>query len=247
MLIYNSQLKIFTSSIVSADYFLGFSTKKLGNGRNFDNLFHFFDGNKISYKKIIVPEQIHSTNIEIFENDSSKNLLVKVPDTDGLITKKEEMILTVLTADCLPAIFVDEKEKMIGISHQGWRGSIKRMVQKMIDKMIEIGAEKENIKVIFGPAIGDCCYNIDDDRYFQFLEEFDGYSDKIFQFKKGQRFLNLTKLNYLLLLEKGIKKENIDFFPFCTKCDKENFFSFRREKNNLQGEMFNFISLRSGF
>lgn len=241
MITYDDNLKIFTSSLINDDrYFSGFSTRYLGDGRRIDNIFRFFKENNISYRKVVIPEQIHSVNIEVFEPKTKENF-EKISETDGVITKESETVLTVVTADCSPIVFVDKVKGITGISHQGWRGSVKRMAQRMVEKIVELGTSIESIKVAIGPSIGDCCYNIDDDRYYEFKEEFDGYSDKIFHLRGGRRYLNLDLLNYLLLLEKGVKKENIDYFPFCTRCDKERFFSFRRDKKSDYGEMFSFI------
>jgi len=241
MIKYDSNLKIFYSSLINDDlYFSGFSTKTLGDGRKINVIFNFFEKNDISFKKIVILEQIHSTNIVFFKSRSG-GVLEKIPDTDGIITKEEKLILIVRNADCLPLIFIDKEIGLIGVSHQGWRGSIKRMAQKMIDNMVEQGGNKEKIIVAFGPAIGSCCYEIDEERYYHFKQEFDGYSNKIFSYRQGKIFLNLSLLNYLLLLDKGVDKKNIDFFPFCTKCDKRRFFSFRRDNKKNYGEMFNFV------
>jgi len=241
MIKYDDNLKIFYSSLINDNfYFSGFGTKALGDGRKINVILDFFQKNKFKFRKIVLLEQIHSTNI-VFFNSSTNLALEKIVDTDGVITKEKNVILVVRNADCLPLVFVEKNVGLIGISHQGWRGSIKKMAQKMIDKMIEFGAKKEKIIVAFGPAIGFCCYNIDEDRYYQFKEEFDGYSDKIFSYREGKIFLNLNLLNYLQLVEKGVEKKNIDFFPFCTRCDKKRFFSFRRDRQIEYGEMFNFI------
>ena len=242
MIKYDDNLKIFSSSLINDNsFFSGFGTKLVGDGRKLENILNFFSSNNLTYKKLVIPEQIHSVNIEVFELKIKENL-EKISETDGVITKEPGVVLTVVTADCSPIIFSDKKNSIIGISHQGWRGSVKRMVQKMVKKMIEVGGNSESIKVAIGPSIGECCYNINEERYYEFREEFDGYSDKIFHLRGGKRHLNLALLNYLLLLEKGIKKENIDYFPFCTKCDKNRFFSFRRDKKGKQyGEMFSLI------
>lgn len=242
MIKYDNHLKIFYSSLINDGfYFSGFSTKELGDGRKIGVIFDFFKKNNLQFRKIVVLEQIHSANIIFFESSSNDRVFEKISDTDGIITKEKNTILVVRSADCLPLVFVEKETGIIAISHQGWRGSIKRMAQKMIDKIVEVGGKKEKIIVAFGPAIGQCCYHIDEDRYYQFKEEFDGYSDKIFSYRRGKIFLNLGLLNYLLLLEKGIDKRKIDFFPFCTKCDKKRFFSFRRDSKKDYGEMFNFI------
>ena len=111
----------------------------------------------------------------------------------------------------------------------------------MVDTFLSLGSKVGDLICSLGPAIGSCCYNIDDERYYNFLEEFNGYSDKIFSRNKGRWYLNLTLLNYLQLIKAGVKKENIDFFPFCTKCDKNRFFSRRRSKSSDFAEMFNFV------
>jgi len=243
MITYDSNLKILSSSLISDDrFFAGFGSKEIGDARHLENVLNFFNYNNIFYKKIIIPEQIHSTNISFFTSQDNEKIN-KIEETDGLITKDSGVILTVITGDCCPLIFVDKKLGIIGIAHLGWRGSMKRMAQKMIDQMVSAGADVNFIKVALGPSIGECCYDVDDDRYYEFVEEFDGYSEKIFHRRHGKLHLNLTLLNYLLLLEKGIKKENIDYFPFCTKCDKNRFFSFRRDKKQDYGEMLSFIMM----
>lgn len=240
MITYDSDLKIFYSTKINdQNFFSGFGTKNLGDGRRSENIIQFFQNLNLTVQKIIILEQIHSTNIEI--DQGKNNRLEKIEDSDGVISKQNNCLLTVRTADCLPIIFVDKQQGIIGISHQGWRGSLKNMVNKMVEKMISLGAKKENILAAIGPGIGVCCYHIDEDRYYQFLEEFDGYSTKIFQRRGGVRYVDLTHLNYLLLTDSGLQSKNIDYFPFCTKCDKNRFFSYRRDKKIGYGEMFHFI------
>lgn len=241
MIIYDVNLKIFYSSLINDDkFFGGFGTRSLGDGRHIDNVINFFNGNDISYKTIVIPEQIHSTNVKIFSSNLIDNV-ERISETDGVITKDEKSILTVITADCCPMIFVEKEAGIVGISHQGWRGSVKRMGQKMIKKIIELDGKKENIVVAIGPTIGECCYDIEDERYYDFVEEFGDFANKIFHRRHGKLHLNLALLNYLQIRELGIPKKNIDHFPFCTCCDKKRFFSFRRDKKQEYGEMLSFI------
>ena len=190
-------------------------------------------------KKIVELEQIHSTNIEVVSD--SKNEVVNLSDADGTITKLSSLALIVKNADCVPIIYVDKSTGSIGISHNGWRGSLKKLGPKMVQKMVSLGSEIANLICAIGPAIGFCCYEVDEGFYFEFMEEFERYAKQIFQFRKGKWHVNLSMLNYLLLLENGVKKENIDFFPFCTKCDRKHFFSRRRANHDNFERMFNFI------
>jgi YfiH family protein len=241
MIKYDLDLKVFYSTLINdGKYFSGFGTKSLGDARTFDTIVNFAQSNIPNFKTIVIPEQIHSVNVTNFSANLIDNV-ERVPETDGIFTKDTNSLLTVITADCSPIIFVDKKAGIVGISHQGWRGSVKRLAQKMVKKIVEAGGKKENILASIGPSIGPCCYDIDDERYYDFREEFDGFAGKIFHRYQGKLHLNLALLNYLQLKEVGLLTKNIDHFPFCTRCDKKRFFSFRRDKKNEYGEMLSFV------
>lgn len=242
MIIFDKKLNFFYSSLINnSSFFSAFSTRKLGDGREVASIFRFLHKVNLFFKKIIILDQIHSANIVVFRS-VQPNILEKVIETDGIITKEKNVVLVVRTADCLPLIYVEKKKGIIGISHNGWRGSFKKVTSKMIDRIENEGGNIANIIVAIGPGINSCCYQIPEDRYYQFLDEFGNYSKKMFSFRKGKIYFCLNHFNYFLLINKGVKKDNIDFFPFCTFCQKRYFFSFRREKKKgLGGEMFNLI------
>ncbi|MBI4004615.1 peptidoglycan editing factor PgeF [Candidatus Roizmanbacteria bacterium] len=248
MITYDPILKIYSSDKLSnKQYAGGFSTRALGDGKKSDTLFHFFDESDISYKRIVWLKQIHSANVEVYSDHDSHGTarLTQIEDTDGVITKDEDVVLVVQTADCVPILFADKSNGIIGASHQGWRGSYKKLAVRVVEKMVENGAQIQNIVAAIGPSIGDCCYTVHEDRYITMMEEIGEYADKISSIRGGKRHVNLALLNYLLLVDAGMKKENIDFFPFCTSCHKDMFFSYWREAKNLSGEMFSFILRKS--
>lgn len=240
MILFDQDKNIFYSSLInSTGFFSAFGTKQTGDGIKLQTIANFLYENDIQYQSIVVPEQIHSTNLEFIANCSEKQLEVK--DTDGVITSLEKVVLTVRTADCIPVIYADAKSGLIGISHNGWRGTLKKLQLKVIEKMISLGAKKENIVVALGPGVGMCCYPVDQDRYYTVLEEYNTYSNSIFRMHNGQYYLNLLLLNYLILHDYGIMRNKIDFFPFCTSCDKNRFFSLRRDGKNKKEEMFSLV------
>ncbi len=241
MIIFDKDKQCFTSTLINDEVFFSvFSTKEQKDGRNFHNIFEYLQHKNISYDALVVPKQIHLTAIATVAKPL-KGKLAAFDETDGVVAKENGLVLSVISADCVPILYADKIAGVIGASHQGWRGSMNRLPQKMVEKMIRLGAQKARIIVAMGPAIGGCCYDIDEDRYFQFRDAFDDYTGKIFHHHDGKWFLNLSQLNYLLLTEAGIKSENIDFFPFCTRCDKKRFFSFRRDSREDYGEMFSLI------
>ncbi len=241
MIIFNPDRKAFFSTKIDDDNVIsGFCTRDAGDALRPETVLAYLNEMRINHKKVIVPEQIHSVNVSYIVADNPV-IIENIADTDGVVTRERNVVLTVRTADCIPMVFSDKQNAVIGISHQGWRGSLKKMVKIMVEKMVDVGCRKEDIITAMGPSIGQCCYDVDDDRYVNFMEELNGYSEKIFIVRHGKRYLDLSLLNYILLLEAGIPQDNIDFFPFCTSCDSKRFFSLRRDgKKNLQ-EMLSYI------
>jgi len=60
-------------------------------------------------------------------------------------------------------------------------------------------------------------------------------------YKNDSYFLDLQQINKDLLLEKGVKEENIFISPICTHCDF-NYFSYRRQK--ITGRFVGVIKLK---
>jgi len=237
------------SNILSSSHFSlahsGFTQKAAGDMRKIQSIKTFFSESDISPRKIVLLEQIHSVNISLPDKLHLGEVEI-LEESDGVVTDDPGAALVVRVADCVPVLYFDPVHNIIGASHNGWRGSEKNMIAQMIGKMEALGAEATHIRIAFGPAIGECCYTVDLDRYIFFMERLERFEKNIFK-PHGQAYrLNLTRLNYELALECGIHKKNIDFFPFCTSCDSTRFFSFRRQiKKEPQhfGEMMGYIML----
>lgn len=215
MITFNQHEGTYSSSIISVTH--GFGTKQFGDGRN---------------RKAII-KQSHSTNIQIIS--SSNN--IPIENCDGIITKEKQIVLSVITADCVPIIFYDPVMDIIGISHQGWKGTLKKLPQKMIQTMQKLGSTPSAISVAIGPAINECCYEVSKERADQFMEIFGESVVSI----TNKYAVNLLKANNQLLKDSGVLEKNIDYFPFCTACNTEKFWSYRRDKG-IKGEMLSYIN-----
>lgn len=223
----------------------GFSTSTAGDMRKIQAVKDFFMERDIAVRKIVVLEQIHSVNVST-PDPLHLGDVEKLEESDAVVTLEEGVALTIRVADCVPVLYHDPVAKVIGASHNGWRGSAKNITKAVISRMESLGAHAANIRIAFGPAIGPCCYNVDMDRYVLFMEEMERFEKLIFKPHGGEFHLNLTRLNYELALESGIQKSHIDFFPFCTSCDAARFYSFRRQyKKHPEkfGEMMGYIMM----
>lgn len=231
MSFFQNKKGILSSSLFASSITHGFGTKLFGDGRKPYSFEPWIKKGHV----VIKPQQVHSTNITFV----SEAISAKPLQTDGLITNLKGIMLSVITADCVPIIFYDPKQQIIGISHQGWKGTLGKLPLKMIQNMQELGVSTQDIQVAIGPCINDCCYEVSTDLADQFVNKF---GDSVVTSKEGKAYLNLLITNYDMLLSAGISSKQIDYGPFCTSCQKDLFWSYRRDKG-IQGEMVSFVML----
>ncbi len=164
--------------------------------------------------ELISPQQTHSGNVGMAE--VGKNFY---PETDALILNNKEQAIYLNFADCTPVILYDKKQKIGAISHAGWRGTVQRIVPKTIEKM---QSNPNDVVAIIGPAICGECYEVGDEVLEQLrcsVNNFDNLS--------CGSFVDLKNINARQLEEIGVHE--IDICPYCTSCDNDKFFSYRKE------------------
>jgi polyphenol oxidase len=174
---------------------------------------------------------------------------------DGLITRTPGMLLGILTADCLPVILVDAKRRAVGVFHAGWRGTVKRIVEKGVGEMHRcFGTSPSDLRAAIGPGVHGCCYTVGPEIRSQFESQFE-YGSKLFHeleesdpvrekypllFLTARApghselpkkiFLDLVEANRRQLLAAGVAAKHISASPLCTSCRTDLLFSYRAEK-----------------
>lgn len=213
----------------------GFTNKTNGDMRDNKRLIEYIKIQNPDVLTVVRPRQVHGDTIAVYEESPHKdNPTYSIADTDGVLTRKKNVALTIITADCVPIVYFDDNYKMIGASHQGWKGMLKRLPEKMIARMEELGSKKEDITVSMGPAINSCCYEIQEDRAIMFRNEFP-QSNAIIN-NGNHFFLNLVHLAYEQLIDAGIKPANIRRKIQCTSCQEDVYYSFRKARNKVDFE-----------
>jgi len=185
----------------------------------------------IDTNNLVLSHQTHTNNV-ISVTGKDRGTGVTLPsfdDVDGLITNEPDVALVTQYADCTPLLFCDPVKKVIATSHAGWRGTVKEIGKVTVDKMAEeYGCDKKNIIAGIGPCIGQCCYEVDDPVYNEFLKISYLKLDEIFIAKDNGRYmLNLVEANRQILLNAGILPENIDLSDICTCCNSNELHSHR--------------------
>ena len=189
----------------------------------------------VKIKHLILMNQTHSNKVlEI----NKKNYTKKI-NSDAMITNMNGIVLGVLTADCVPILIYDKKNKIIGCIHAGWKGVFKGIIKNTISKMRKKNASCE-IFASIGPCIGKKSYEVDLDYYKKFISK-SKKNQRYFKKKNSQKnFFNLRKFVEDKLLKEKVKIDHVNRDTF---KEKNNFFSYRRSKNLNQKDYGRCISV----
>ena len=212
---------------------------------NYDRLAAALDTRK---EQFVCTDQTHTTNvIRVGKEDCGYGVTRQKPytDVDGLVTDEPGVVLSTFFADCVPLYFVDTVNRAIGLSHSGWRGTVGRMGQRTLEKMAtEFGTNPKDVVAAIGPSICQDCYEVSEDVAEEFIKEFSGHADEILINKgNGKYQLDLWKTNEIVLIEAGVKKENIAVTNICTCCNPDLLFSHRASKGK-RGNLGAFMYIR---
>ncbi len=193
---------------------------------------------------IFVSNQVHGSEVLSLIERPKKNEMFGVIEIDGVVTNLSKIVLVVLTADCVPVLMADVKTGVIGAVHAGWRGTVAGISAVAVKTMVDsFGSKREDIVIVFGPAIGPCCYKVGDEVVETIKKRFSS-SKKYLLETVGEGFkLDLFGLNRFLLREAGVPDGNIVSSGLCTHCNPELFYSYRREGAQT-GRMMSAIMLR---
>lgn len=200
-------------------------------------------------KTIVISKQVHKTNIRLVDDkDCGKGLYYPrdYDEIDGLITNTPNVTLVTKYADCVPLYFVDPKNKAIGLTHSGWRGTVKKIGKITIDKMTEqFGSNPKDIISVIGPSICKDCFEIGEEVAVEFIKAFQLSQQNpiIFQKDNGKYLCDLWAANRAVLQEAGLKEENIHISGVCTACNPELLFSHRKTGGN-RGSLAAFLAIK---
>jgi YfiH family protein len=151
---------------------------------------------------------------------------------DALIENTPGTMVGVKTADCVPILLVDERNRAVAAVHAGWRGSAAQIATHAIRRMAErYGARPYDLHAAIGPAIGKCCFEVGPEVAARFGQPANGKSK-----------LDLVEINRRQLQDAGIAPERIYVADLCTCCGAGEFHSFRRDRERA-GRMLSVVGI----
>lgn len=177
-------------------------------------------------------EQVHSNHIAIVEGSGPNQ------SCDALITNRPHIFLSVKTADCAPVLLYDPIHQVVAAVHAGWRGTVKGIVANTVSVMRDhFNSNPAEIIAAIGPAMHACCYEVKNDVADQFAgEEIIRRADRM--------FLDLVAAVRNRLLAAGLQPGQIEESGYCTACQADKFYSYRRD-GVLTGRMLAVIGLNN--
>lgn len=204
-------------------------------------------------------EQTHGKHIAVVtEEERGRGSLDRAgafQSTDGLLTNVPGVLLTSFYADCVPLYFHDPVTQAVGLAHAGWKGTVAEIAGEMVSTMCEVyGSRPQDISAAIGPSIGECCYEVDDHvmEHVRRLESelavlnISELGPALYvqsQADADKSMLNLKEMNRRIMIKAGILPTHIECTTWCTSCNSDLFFSYRKE-NGMTGRMTSWIGIK---
>jgi hypothetical protein len=205
-----------------------------------------------SQARLVTLRQLHSGVVRIVEKDSGA-LDGKLQTAegkaiyrgDGMMTDVPGVLLGIQVADCVPVLVADVKRKVVAAFHAGWRGTLRRIVERGIGRMqLRYGSRPEDLIAAIGPSIGACCYSVGEEVRHEFESQF-AYAPELFSevydsdpVKEKYPLLFLTarapghsnigpqihlklwEANRRQLLDAGLLPQRVTVIGECTACTR---------------------------
>jgi len=151
-------------------------------------------------------------------------------EADALISMSPGIAVGIATADCVPILLTTAGAETVAAIHAGWRGTLADIVGTVVSALELRGVAPAQLEAAIGPAIGRCCFEVEDDFRTRFV---DAFGDEVASCwedgREGHGTLDLPQLNQILLARAGIPQGAIHLTGHCTFCAGDGYASYRRQ------------------
>ncbi len=209
-------------------------------------------------KTIARINQVHGNEVHVVTRETASSR----PRGDGIVTAEPGVILGIFSADCVPILMIDPKQKIAGAFHAGWRGILADITTVGVNAMTQLGAHHSDLHAALGPSIGPCCFEVDKELADRFSTELQSNA-RLSPFPRGKglgvRFQSVAEQNYITLgrpgkayldlraiardqlIRAGLDDANIANVGPCTRCAHDRFFSRRAAAGQTTGLQLSFV------
>jgi purine-nucleoside/S-methyl-5'-thioadenosine phosphorylase / adenosine deaminase len=184
----------------------------------------------LGFSRVAFMRQVHGNDVAALDHDGGDDAERQAPTCDAVLTDRPGLGLTVLTADCVPLLLWSSKPSVVAAIHAGWRGTLALVVSRAVRSLeTRYGVRPEEVRAAIGPAIRVCCFEVGD----EVVAAFGGKGRELDRISRpgprGRRHLDLVEDNRSQLTEAGVSAKSIYDSGRCSYCERERFYSYRRE------------------
>ena len=180
----------------------------------------------IKPEQLVFPRQTHTNCVA----DISHIPENEIKETDALVTNKTGICLCVQTADCVPILLFDKENNVIAAVHAGWRGTVKKIAEIAVQKMItNYNSSPKNIVAAIGPSISPDIYEVGIEVVEEVKKSIPNADVMLAKNSSGKFHLNLWEANRQVLLAIGLSEKNIEILGECSYTQTSKYFSARKE------------------
>lgn len=149
------------------------------------------------------------------------------PKADAMVTDRPGIALGILTADCVPVLFVDPVARVIGAAHAGWKGAVTGVLEATVEAMLALGADRPRILAGIGPHIGWDSYEVGPEFRERFIS-IDPGNDVLFRpsEREGHWMFNIG--GHVLGRLRAAGLGQVETTGLDTLAREDLFFSYRR-------------------
>ncbi len=160
-------------------------------------------------------------------------------DADAILSVQSGLAACVAVADCVPVLLADPRSGAVAAVHAGWRGTLAHAAARAVEALArEVHAAPGDLLAAVGPAIGPCCYDVSAEVAQAFRDDLGA---RVAEPRATGSRVDLWLANELVLRRAGVARERIEVLGRCTSCEKETFFSHRRDRGRT-GRQVGFIA-----
>lgn len=224
----------------------------LNLGMNTEDSPHNVEGNRslltrafgIQQERLVTVRQNHGSDILVIDAPNDDFSHFAGLEADAIITNQPGVMIGVTVADCVPILLLDPAKKIIAVVHAGWQGTAARITMQAVEGMKQVfGSRPKDVQAAIGPCINPCCYEVDQPVKDGFKAQPELWNAIAAPAGAGKWRLDLALANRLQLEDAGLSPAFIKTSGNCVCCQKEWFFSYRRDGGET-GRQMGFIMLK---
>ena len=214
---------------------------------------HFYPRTPEDLVEVLHPEaevyrvkQVHGN--KVLTPTTIKTTTDNWSDGDGIISDDKQQAVWVASADCNPVLIGDIKVGRVAAIHAGWRGTAQKIVPEAIERFLQAGSIKDDLRIAIGPAISGEVYQVSEhvaaevgasiinseeatttEEMLSALRQLPD-SPLLEDSQPGRVKLDVSRVNAIQIEQLGVSSQQIAIAPFCTYQQPDHFFSYRRSK-----------------